>query len=167
MPVGDRRLPFAFMPPYLNTLRMSEPELSARRGWALTSDAIHAMRDASRAAGAELVVMFVPFKSQLFLPIAVDAMPHDELVSALRYSLPDGRIDVSAMLGNRFAQNSMMRRLCADAGIRFLDTSEALAARLYEGVNVYFPDDSHLSEAGHVVVAQALESALALQRTPR
>ena len=106
------------------------------------------MRDASRAAGAELVVMFVPFKSQVFLPIAVEAMPHDELVSALRYSLPDGRIDVAAMTANRLAQNRMMRRFCADSGIRFLDTTDtALAERLREGVNVYFPDDSH-SERG-------------------
>ena len=41
------------------------------------------------------------------------------------------------------------------------------AARLHEGVNVYFPDDSHLNEAGHVVVATALESVLRVQRTPR
>jgi acetyltransferase AlgX (SGNH hydrolase-like protein) len=146
---------------------MSEGELSARRGWTLTTDAIRAMRDASRAAGAELVVMFVPFKSQVFLPIAVEAMPHDELVSALRYSLQDGRIDVAAMTANRLAQNRMMRRFCADSGIRFLDTTDALAERLGEGVNVYFPDDSHLNEAGHAVVAATLESALRLQRKPR
>jgi hypothetical protein len=158
--VNGQTLRWAFMPPYLNTLRMPEDELSARRGWTLTRDAIRAMRDASRAAGAELIVMFVPFKSQVFLPIAVEAVPHDELVSALRYSLPDGRIDVAAMTGNRLAQNRMMRRFCADAGIRFLDTTDALAARLHEGVNVYFPDDSHLNEAGHVVVAQALEGFL-------
>jgi lysophospholipase L1-like esterase len=104
--------------------------------------------------------MFVPFKSQVFLPIAVEAMPHDELVSALRYSLPDGRIDVAAMTANRLAQNRMMRRFCADSGIRFLDTTDALAERLGEGVNVYFPDDSHLNEAGHAVVASALRAFL-------
>jgi lysophospholipase L1-like esterase len=95
-------------------------------------------------------------------------MSHDELVSALRYSLPDGgRIDVAAMTANRLAQNRMMRRFCADSGIRFLDTTDALAERLGEGVNVYFPDDSHLNEAGHAVVAATLESALRLQRMPR
>ena len=158
--VNGQTVRWAFMPPYLNTLRMSEAELSARRGWTLTKDAIRAMRDASRAAGAELVVMFVPFKSQVFLPIAAEAMPHDELVSALRYSLPDGAIDVEAMTGNRLAQNRMMRRFCADAGIRFVDMTDALDARLRSGVNVYFPDDSHLNEAGHAVVASALESFL-------
>jgi hypothetical protein len=162
--VNGQTVRWAFMPPYLNTLRMSEAELSARRGWALTTDAIRAMRDASRAAGAELLVMFVPFKSQVFLPMAMAAMPPGEVVNALRYSLPDGRIDVAAMTENRLAQNRMMRRFCADAEIRFLDTTEALAARLHEGVNVYFPDDSHLNEAGHVVVAQALERSLTSRR---
>jgi len=165
--VNGQTVRWAFMPPYLNTLRMSEGELSARRGWTLTTHAIRAMRDASRAAGAELIVMFVPFKSQVFLPIAVEAMPRDELMSALRYSLPDGRIDVDAMTGNRLAQNRMMRRFCADTGIRFVDMTDALTERLREGVNVYFPDDSHLNEAGHAVVATALEPALRLQRAPR
>ena len=158
--VNGQTVRWAFMPPYLNTLRMSEQELSARRGWTLTREAIRAMRDASRAAGAELIVMYLPFKSQLFLPIAVEAMPHDELMNALRYSLPDGRIDVAAMSANRLAQNRMMRGFCADAGIRLLDTTDALAERLREGVNVYFPDDSHLNEVGHGVVAAALGTFL-------
>jgi hypothetical protein len=122
------------------------------------------MRDASRAAGAELVVMFVPFKSQVFLPIAIKAMPHDELVSALRYSLPDGRIDVAAMTANRLAQNRMMRRFCADSGIGSWIRPTRLPSGLVKGSTCTFPDDSHLNEAGHAVVAATLESALRLQR---
>ena len=33
VPVDDRAVRFAFMPPYLNTLNFSEAELGARRGW--------------------------------------------------------------------------------------------------------------------------------------
>jgi hypothetical protein len=35
--VNGQTVRWAFMPPYLNTLRMSEGELSARRGWTLTT----------------------------------------------------------------------------------------------------------------------------------
>src|SRR4029078_2054838 len=47
VPVNGHRLRVALMPPYLNTLRWSERELSARKGWALTTSAIAAMRDAA------------------------------------------------------------------------------------------------------------------------
>jgi len=153
-------LRFAFMPPYLNTLRMSEQHLSGRKGWALTREALRAMRDATRAANAELVVMFLPFKSQIYLPVARAAMPQDALSSALRYSLPDGRIDLDAMEQNRLAQNRMMQRFCSEAGIQFLDTTDTLADRVQSGVNMYFQDDSHLNEAGQAVVAAALDRYL-------
>ncbi len=162
--VRGQRLRWAFMPPYLNTLRFSESDLSARRGWALTKESIRAMRDASRAAGAELVVMFLPFKSQVYLPTAAAAMTPADLTQALRYSLPDGAIDLAAMSRNRLAQNRMMRRFCEEAGIPLLDMTEALADRLESGVNVYFPDDSHLNEAGHAVVATELAAFLTARR---
>src|SRR5262245_2977610 len=160
IPVNGQMLRFAFMPPYLNTLRMSEQRLSRRKGWALTREALRAMRDATRAANAELVVMFLPFKSQIYVPVARASMPQDALSSALRYYLPDGGIDLDAMEQNRLAQNRMMQRFCNEAGIRFLDTTDALADRLQHGVNVYFPDDSHLNEAGQAVVATTVDRYL-------
>jgi lysophospholipase L1-like esterase len=156
VPVNGQRLRFAFMPPYLNTLRWSERELSARKGWALTTSAIAAMRDAARAGGAELIVMFVPFKSQVYLPAVQASMPRDAIADALRYYLPESAVDVDVMMRNRLAQNAMMRRFCREEGIRFLDTTEALAAEFRRGANVYFPDESHLNEAGQGVVAQSL-----------
>jgi len=156
--VNGHLMRWAFMPPYLNTLRMSERDLSTRRGWTLTTQAIIAMHDASRAAGAELVVMFLPFKSQVYLPFVQQALPSDDVQRALRYYLPDGAVDAGAMNRNRLAQNAMMRRFCESVGIRFLDTTDALAARVRAGSNVYFPDESHLNETGHSVVAETLRS---------
>jgi lysophospholipase L1-like esterase len=45
-------------------------------------------------------------------------------------------------------------------GIRCLDTTDALQARVWSGENVYFPDESHLNETGHAVVADALAAFL-------
>ena len=160
VPVNGHALRWALMPPYLNTLRMSESHLSGLKGWALTRRALVAMRDASRAANAELVVMFLPFKSQVYLPVVKESMSDNELSQALRYYLPDGRIDLDEMSRNRLAQNRMMQRFCVEAGIQFLDMTDALTNRLRSGVNVYFPDDSHLNESGHAAVAAALEGFL-------
>ena len=160
--VAGRRLRWAFMPPYLNTLNFSREELTARSGWRLTSEAIREMQTASRSFGAEFVVMFVPFKSQAYLPVVEAALSKEAIRSAFQFYLKSyGRsIDVDRMLANRLAQNQMMAELCAEAGIPFLDTTPALAARAAAGENVYFPDESHLNQAGESLIAEKLAEFL-------
>jgi hypothetical protein len=116
------------------------------------------MQRVTRATGAELVVMFLPFKGQIYLPLLEHSMPATELSAALHFSLGDNPTppDVEVMMQNRLAQNVMLRGLCAESGIRFLDTTDALAARVLAGENVYYPDESHLNEIGHRVVADTL-----------
>lgn len=156
--VAGRRMRWAFMPPYLNTLNFSRADLTARPGWPLTSAAIREMQAVSRSFGAELIVMFVPFKSQVYLPLVEASLSKDAIRSAFGFYLESygGVIDVERMLANRLAQNQMMAQLCADAGIPFLDTTPALAARAAAGENVYFPDESHLNQAGEALIAEQL-----------
>jgi lysophospholipase L1-like esterase len=60
-----------------------------------------------------------------------------------------------------------MARLCAEAGIPFLDTTPVLAARVATGENVYFPDESHLNEAGEALIAETLAGFLEADRKMR
>ncbi len=156
--VQGHLLQWAFMPPYLNTMNFSERELRARSGWRLTRDAILAMQRTSRDAGADFTVMFLPFKSQVYWPLLERSVTPDDLHRALEFYLKDnGRaIDVDALRRNRLAQNSMLRELCASAGIPFLDTTPMLQQHVESGENVYFPDESHLNEIGQGLVANAL-----------
>ena len=160
--ISGHTLRWAFMPPYLNTLTLSERDLRARTGWTLTRRAIEEMQRVTRAMGAELVVMFLPFKGQIYLPLVEQSMPAAELSAALHFSLRDNPTppDVAVMMRNRLAQNVMLRGFCTDSGIRFLDTTDALAARVLAGENVYFPDESHLNEIGHRAVADTLAKFL-------
>jgi len=134
----------------------------ARTGWMLTRRAIADMQRVTRGIGAELVVMFLPFKSQIYLPLVESSMLPAELSRALQFYLRDNPIppDVAMMMRNRLAQNTLMQRLCNESGIRFLDTTEALSARVRAGENVYFPDESHLNETGHRIVADTLAKFL-------
>ena len=162
--VNGRAMRWAFMPPYLNTLTFSEHDLAARTGWALTRQTIAEMQEVSRGIGASFVVMFLPFKSQVYLPWLAGSQEAPSLARDLQFYLPDnpGTPDVAQMLGNRLAQNRLMRRFCDERGIPLLDTTDALTARFTAGENVYFPDESHLNERGHAVVADALASYLKL-----
>jgi len=162
LPVAGRRLPFAFMPPYLNTLNFSERELESRLGWRLTRDAIAEMHEESRSFGAEFAVMFVPFKSQVYLPILERTFSADALRSSFSFYLEAyGReVDVKRLSVNRLAQNHLMRRFCEQAGIPFVDSTPALERLAQFGENVYFPDESHLNEAGEAVLADTIAAFL-------
>ena len=162
VPVAGRTLRFAFLPAYLNTLRFSRAELEAWPGWALTREAYRHMDAEARAAGARLVVMFIPHKAQVYLPLLQASLPPAELARELEATLrqTDRPLDLGAMLDNRLALNGLMRDFCAQEGIEFLDLTEALQARVASGQNVYFPDDSHWNAAGHETASEALEARL-------
>jgi hypothetical protein len=164
--VGGRPVRWAFMPPYLNTLTFSERDLAARRGWTLTRQALYEMQGVSRSIGATFVVVFLPFKSQVYLPWLAQSQPPDELSRDLRFYLPDnpGTPDVAQMLRNRLAQNRLMQQFCEERGIPMIDTTDALTQQFTRGENVYFPDESHLNERGQAVVADTLAAYLSSQR---
>jgi hypothetical protein len=164
VPVGERVLRFAFLPPYLNRLTLSRQQLEASRGWELTRRSYREMQRVVRTEGGELVVLFIPFKAQVYLPLLEASFPGAELRSVLRLSLggqsPPG---VEFMMQNRLALNDLMREFCAEEGITFLDLTADLQATLSAGHNVYFPDDSHWNAAGHEIAAKALARLLRAQ----
>jgi lysophospholipase L1-like esterase len=162
VPVAGRALRVALMPPYLNTLRFSAEDLGARRGWRITRRSVERMQQLCRARGSELVVMFVPFKSQVYLPLLRRRFARDELERALAFYFrgTGATVDVETLAAHRLAQNALMRGLCAERGIAFLDLTPVLEAEVDSGRNVYFPDDAHWNAAGHDVAAAALAELL-------
>jgi lysophospholipase L1-like esterase len=162
LPVAGRVLRVALMPPYLNTLRFSAEELRARRGWTLTRHSLEHMHALCRAHGAELVVMFVPFKSQVYLPLLRRSFTRDELERALAFCFRGmgPPVDAETLAAHRLAQNELVGALCAERGIAFLDLTPILQAAVDSGHNVYFPDDSHWNAAGHDTAAAALAAFL-------
>jgi hypothetical protein len=120
------------------------------------------MQTVAHSFGAGLVVMFLPFKSQVYLPLLDGALPAEDLLAAMHYSLDAfGRdVDVGRLYENRLAQNYLMASFCAEAGIPFLDVTPALQARAAAGDHVYFPFESHLNETGEAVVADTLAAFL-------
>jgi len=107
-------------------------------------------------------VMFVPFKSQVYLPLLERAFSPEALRSSLSFYLEAyGReVDVRRLSANRLAQNHLMRRFCEQAGIRFVDSTPALERLVESGENAYFPDESHLNEAGEAVLADTIAALL-------
>ena len=166
VPVAGRVLRFAFLPPYLNRLTLSRQQLAASRGWQLTQRSYREMQQLLRAQGSELVVVFIPFKAQVYLPLLEASLPAAELDSSLRSCLGNPQAPgLEIMMRNRLALNGLMREFCAQEGIAFLDLTAELQSTLRTGRNVYFPDDSHWNAAGHEVAARAISRLLRAQGT--
>jgi hypothetical protein len=121
------------------------------------------MAGLARSEGAELVVMLIPSKEQVYLPLLQDNFSPGELRRAVGACLRDQAYapDVEVLLRNRLALNELMREFCASEGIAFLDTTDALRSELMKGRNVYFPDDSHWNAAGQEAGAMALARFIA------
>ncbi len=162
IPVSGHVLRFALLPPYLNRLTLSRQQLEVSRGWELTRRAYREMHRLVRAQGAELIVLFIPSKSQVYLPQLLASFEATELRAALGYCLgsPEPQPELDTLMRNRLALNDLMREFCAEEGIRFLDLTEDLESRVRAGQNVYFPDDSHWNAAGHETAAAALDRVL-------
>jgi hypothetical protein len=115
-----------------------------------------------RAQGGELVVVFIPTKAHVYLPLLEASFPKAELERALRLCLGDPSQPpvLAVMMRNRLALNDLMREFCAQEGITFLDLTAELEAGLRSGHNVYFPDDSHWNAFGHEIAARSLARLL-------
>jgi hypothetical protein len=158
VPIAGRVLRFAFLPPYLNAAKRPRSELLTSRGWELTRRAYAGMTRLVRSWDGELVVMFIPSKTQVYWPLLEAAFPRAELDAAVRAcfrgqpyaAAPD---EISR---NRDNLAGLMRDLCREEGLTFLDLTPELRARAEAGHNVYFPDDSHWNAEGHEVAARAL-----------
>ena len=162
VPVAGRMLQFAFLPPYPNGLKLSRQQLEASRGWELTRRSYQEMERLVRAQGGELVVLFIPSKAQVYLPLLEASFPWVELRRDLRLCLGDQPQPpgLEVVMRNRLALNDLMREFCAEEGITFLDLTAELQSELRAGRNVYFPDDSHWNAAGHETAARALARRL-------
>jgi lysophospholipase L1-like esterase len=160
--VSGQRMQWAYMPPYLNTLTFSEDELRGRRGWRLTQAALRDMQHTTHDFGGQLIVMYVPFKSQVYWSLMERRMAADAIESAMRFYLEGNQrpLDLEAMRRNRLAQNRLLRRFCEREQIPFLDVTTALERWASTGHNVYFPDESHLNEDGNSIVAETLADFL-------
>jgi hypothetical protein len=158
VPVGGHAVRFAFMPPYLNCLQLSRAELERSPGWEATRRAYREMKLLADAQGTRLAVVFIPSKSQVYLPLVQASFAPAEVDRSVAFSLRDvpHPPEAARILEHRLALNGMMRDFCAREGIAFRDLTPDLAARLATGTNVYFPDDSHWNDAGHETAAAAI-----------
>jgi len=146
------------MPPYLQTLRFSKEDLESRLGWKVTCATLLKMKSICEKSGARLIMMFIPFKSQVVLPLLRRSFSDADLSEAFRFYFRQRptTFDLPSMSTNRLAQNELMRHFCEESNIPLLDLTLAFQDKFESGRNLYFSDDSHWNAEGHALAAVEL-----------
>jgi hypothetical protein len=124
-------------------------------GWPVIAESIEEGAKLSRERQIRLIVMLVPMKMR----VLADAIRmSDAMRQEIRpnWDIPQAKT-MAAYLG----------ALCKKLDVPFLDLTPILKEHALRGELVYQPLDTHLSPAGHRIVADALEAMLAPAKPPK
>ncbi len=136
---GQLFLDYQYQPdePARDPLGMSETRKAIEEGFRLC-----------RAAGIDLVIVFIPIKVRVLAPYVHFLNDADR-----EHYLPGGKLDSDGDFSNELA------RFCQQLGCPFLDVTTALRKRAADDNRLVYSvhQDSHLDIDGHKVVAGVLE----------
>jgi hypothetical protein len=115
-------------------------------GWPPTETALMEGARLAREGNARLIVLLIPMKIRVY----------GDLVRWSAAARPTPLVD----LPRRASLGYALEQRCRELGVPFLDATEPLRSAVREGDLVYFPLDTHLSPAGHQVVAELVVEAI-------
>jgi hypothetical protein len=151
--------PVWFHPDYLRQLGWSRAEWEAFPTWQPVQAELAAARDACAAHGARIVLVYLPTKAEVLLPlVARDAELVVATLGALGQPPPTGLAEevLETLLAHRGAQEDLVRDACESAGIPFLSATPALTALAGRGELGYLVADTHWTSEGQAALLAPL-----------
>lgn len=136
----DETLDFVFQPWWLEPMD-AERRSHREQGWALMREAILDVRRITREIGAELLVVAIPTKEEVYWERVRDQLPNREA------------LEIDRPFGPLFS-------FCADEAIACCDTTPALRERAGVGEQLYLRISSHWNDRGNRVAAEAVSRCL-------
>jgi len=165
IPVANRTVRYAFLPPYLQKLAMPGAEIERSRGWELTQTALRQMKADCDRDGSTFVLMFIPAKAAVYWPLTERSFAPAPLQEAANFYCRYNHmpLPIEDVRSNRLAQNALLQAFCAQEKIPMLDLTLSLEREVEAGHEMYFPDDTHWNAGGHDLAARELAKFLNLQ----
>jgi hypothetical protein len=159
--LGEMSPQIWFHPDALRLLAMSRRMIDSMDTWREVESTITGAAAATRAAGAEFVLVYLPSKEQVYLPMLQrDPGPLESCIRASFLSV----ISVEAkgeelrrqLLVNREAMEEALQALCAQQGIPFWSATASLTQAARAGVQLYYRADTHWRAEAQEVVLEPL-----------
>ncbi len=151
--------PVWFSPGYLRWMTRTYENLEASRGWRLAREALLRAAGRLRQAGIPLLMVSVPSKPQVYLPLV--AKDEDLLLAAasrgsrgLKYGSAEELWQKA--IANADQQELLLKRLCERSDIPFLSLTPGLRELGRQGQLGYFSADTHWNDVGQGVAVDPL-----------
>ena len=160
VPAGPDAKYYAFAPNVLLDLYVTPGALRNDRHWEAVTGMVRQMQMLCREAGAEFVLVYLPSKPHVVLPLARDRLELERVraFAALRSKdpLPPARQFADELFARLDTKETALAEWCRSEGIAFVSMTPALRAAAAAGRQVFFTYNDHWTPVGHEVVAAAL-----------
>ncbi len=149
----DPPTPVAFYGKFLPMLGTDRISLLNSEALQLTKQSISEMASALKPFGAELLLLYIPQKAEVFWDFLDDASRESIIAVESRDPQITGLETIDEHLS---AQRDVMRELADEIAIPFLDMTPWLEEALRSGQTPYFFADTHWNQHGHNIARNAL-----------
>jgi hypothetical protein len=136
---GTLDLAFSFDPWWIKLSKHAEDSA----GFRLMQQALLAMQAQAEQMGAQLVVLLLPTKEEVYWDIARQYVKED--------------VDIDH-------PRAVVRAFCEEKGLKFCDFTDGLRAEAHKGRQLYLRVSGHWNEAGHAFMAAATARCLRAQK---
>lgn len=158
--------PIWLLPENLAQLGHGREVWEASIGWNAARDAMQRAIEACRERGVTLVFVYLPTKSEVYLPF-VEADPALLVRTLARHADPSPEDPLALherLLANRGALEATFRAFCDQAGVACLSATPYLEALARQGELAYLATDTHWQVSGQDAILGPLLELLRRQR---
>jgi hypothetical protein len=166
---------YAIAPKNIALLSHNAPTFERSAGWRNARSAIDGIASIAKDLGASLVLVYMPSKAHVTLPLAPDHLDGPTLLAftalSRRKSDPSGEsIDAQSFreaLEQRIPSiESVVAAYCEQRGIPFVSLSVPLRQAAARGEQPYFTYDQHWTPLGHDIAAQSIGNFVSEHLSP-
>ena len=149
------------LPDVLRVISVPEPVIAANPGWLRTTAAIRAAHAATKASGAEFLLVYLPCKAQVYLPLLTHnpELLHSYASASKLVAIPmasDATQFAKDVVMHRNSIENLVAAFCNEEQIRYWSARASLDQAASNGEQLYYSADTHWRTRGQEVVADDL-----------
>jgi hypothetical protein len=161
---------FAEFIPYLSTLTLDNAAIESSKNWTGYLGDLTALVEDARNQNACLILLYVPSKAEIYLPLA-QSLP--ELDPVLDYIQPyqldqegwivqhsDSQTQAGALQANAEQRPELVKDLAAQLNLVWINPAPALSQAAQSGLSPYMSYDTHWSSLGHQIIADEVRRVI-------
>lgn len=161
--ITANEVPVAFYDASLQFANTSLNELQADEAYQLTEETIVSIANDVQTKGAEFVLLYVPFKAEVYWDFLGDESRSrllEHLVASDTFH-QDTEVTITSINKTLHNQQNMLQSLADDTGFWFLDMTPKLTQSVGNGIEPYFFSDTHWNQIGHDLASETIKLFLA------